>query len=256
SPSTTLGNISSWVAQDLKISGPDISHSITCSSGLNAILNAIAWLQSGLCTHFLAGAAEAPLTPFTIAQMEALRIYSKIESEFPCQALNWNKKQNTLVLGEAAGMVALENKINPNRIATITGIGYATEIINHPIALSTNAECLQKSMRMALQNANRDWVDVVILHAPGTIKGDMAELEAIRAVFGKNLPALTGNKWKIGHTFGTSGIMSLELAVLMLQKQFFIGVPWIQQESPKQINSIMINAVGFGGNAVSIIVEK
>ena len=257
SPTTTLGNISSWVAQDLRTNGPDISHSITCSSGLNAVLNGIAWLTAGFCTHFLAGASEAPLTPFTIAQMEALRIYSKAtHADFPCQALQWQKKQNTMVLGEAAGMVALEPGIAENRLARITGFGYATETIEHPISLSANAECLQKTMKMALQQANRSNVDIVVMHAPGTIKGDLAEKNAVEAVFGEKIPFLTGNKWKIGHTFGTSGIMSLELAVLMLLHQKIISVPWLPSHANFPIDSVMVNAVGFGGNAVSIIVER
>jgi 3-oxoacyl-(acyl-carrier-protein) synthase len=48
SPSTTLGNIASWVAQDLRSDGPELSHSITCSTALHAILNGVAWLQSGM----------------------------------------------------------------------------------------------------------------------------------------------------------------------------------------------------------------
>jgi 3-oxoacyl-(acyl-carrier-protein) synthase len=100
SPTTTLGNISSWVAHDLKNNGPEISHSITCSTALHAVLNAVAWLQSGMATKFLVGGSEAPLTAFTIAQMHALKIYSKQESEFPCRAFDLSKTKNTMVLGE------------------------------------------------------------------------------------------------------------------------------------------------------------
>jgi len=51
--------------------------------------------------------------------------------------------------------------------------------------------------------------------------------------------------------------LSLELAVLMLQHKEFIGVPFVGYDSvPKQINKIMVNAVGFGGNAVSVLLGK
>ncbi|MGB5500014.1 MAG: beta-ketoacyl synthase N-terminal-like domain-containing protein, partial [Maribacter sp.] len=76
SPTTTLGNISSWVAHDLQTKGPDISHSITCSTALHALLNGVAWLKSGMASKFLVGGSEAPLTPFTLAQMKAMRIYA------------------------------------------------------------------------------------------------------------------------------------------------------------------------------------
>ena len=52
SPTTTLGNISSWVAHDLQTQGPEISHSITCSTALHALLNGIAWINSGMCKNF------------------------------------------------------------------------------------------------------------------------------------------------------------------------------------------------------------
>src|SRR5262249_32778816 len=74
SPATTLGNVSSWVAQDLMTRGFTMSHSVTCSTGLHALLNAVAWTRAGFCEQVIAGASEAALTPFTIAQMKALRI--------------------------------------------------------------------------------------------------------------------------------------------------------------------------------------
>ncbi len=260
SPTTTLGNISSWVAHDLQTNGPEISHSITCSTALHALLNGVAWLNSGMCNKFLVGGSEAPLTPFTIAQMQALKIYSKAkldEESFPCRALNLSKKQNTMVLGEGASMVCLEYGKTENALAYITGMGYATEILTHNISISTDAKCFQKSMKMALGNLNPSDIDIIVMHAPGTVKGDHSEYKAIEAVFKNNVPALTSNKWKIGHTFGASGALSIELAILMLQHQKFIGIPYLEhQNTPKKIKHILVNAVGFGGNAVSILLTK
>ncbi len=257
SPTTTLGNISSWVAHDLQTQGPEISHSITCSTALHSVLNGIAWINSGMCDKFLVGGSEAPLTPFTIAQMKALKIYSKSKNEYPCRALDLDKTKNTMVLGEGAAMVCLEAGYKKNALAKIIGIGYATEILKHNISISSDAKCFQKSMKMALGDVNPDEVDVVVMHAPGTLKGDASEFKAIEKVFGNTLPALTSNKWKIGHTFGASGALSLELAVLMLQYQKYIEVPFIEtKNTPNKLETILVNAVGFGGNAVSILLGK
>ncbi|WP_141884157.1 beta-ketoacyl synthase N-terminal-like domain-containing protein, partial [Flavobacterium psychrophilum] len=152
SPTTTLGNISSWIAHDLKSSGPEISHSITCSTALHALLNGVAWLRAGMVDKFLVGGSEAPLTPFTIAQMQALKIYSKEENEYKCQAFDLHKTKNTMVLGEGAAMICLEIDQSKNALAYIEGIGYATDILEHGISISTEADCFQKSMKMALQN--------------------------------------------------------------------------------------------------------
>ena len=257
SPTTTLGNISSWVAHDLKNNGPEISHSITCSTALHAILNAVAWLQSGMATKFLVGGSEAPLTAFTLAQMQALKIYAKEASEFPCRAFDLNKTKNSMVLGEAAAVACLELGEKENALAYIEGIGYATDDIEHNISISDEANCFQKSMKKALQNTNLEEVDAIVMHAPGTLKGDTSEYKAIQKVFGNNPPMLTTNKWKVGHTFGASGMLNLELAILMMQHNQFVEVPFAEKQTPrKNIRKVLINAVGFGGNAVSILLSK
>jgi 3-oxoacyl-(acyl-carrier-protein) synthase len=263
SPTTTLGNIASWVAHDLQTQGPEISHSITCSTALHAMLNGIAWIQSGMCTKFLVGGSEAPLTPFTIAQMQALKIYAKraelvsAPHHYPCRALDLDKKQNTMILGEGAAMVCLEEGQKDNALATIKGMGYATEILEHNISISGDAQCFQRSMKMAIGDTPPEDIDVIVMHAPGTIKGDLSEFKAIEKIFCNKMPALTTNKWKVGHTFGASGTLSLELAILMLIHQKFVGIPYLkEQKQPRTIKNILVNAVGFGGNAVSIFLSK
>jgi len=257
SPTTTLGNISSWIAHDLKSRGPEISHSITCSTALHAILNAVAWLQSGMATKFLVGGSEAPLTAFTLAQMQALKIYANEQHDFPCRAFDLTKSKNTMVLGEGSAMACLELGEKENALGYITGIGYATDELEHNISISNEAICFQKSMMMALNNIPLDEVDVIVMHTPGTVKGDTSEYKAIQLLFSNNLPMLTTNKWKIGHTFGASGILSLEFALMMMQQNTFVGIPYVFEPNPrKNIRNVLINAVGFGGNAVSVIVSK
>ncbi|MBT9187261.1 beta-ketoacyl synthase N-terminal-like domain-containing protein [Zobellia russellii] len=265
SPTTTLGNISSWIAHDLKTQGPEISHSITCSTALHAVLNGVAWLRSDMANKFLVGGSEAPLTPFTIAQMKALKIYSQYKkdtdtnkgNEFPNRALDFDKERNMMVLGEGASVICLENGVSSKTLAVIEGVGYATEPLRHNISISTDAECFQSSMKMALGEINPNEVDAIVMHAPGTIKGDISEYKAIEKVFCNKLPFLTTNKWKVGHTFGASGALSIELAVLMLQHQQVVKVPFVTYSStPKKLSKVLVNAVGFGGNAVSILLSR
>lgn len=259
SPTTTLGNISSWIAHDLQTQGPTISHSITCSTALHAVLNGVAWINSGMSEKFLVGGSEAPLTNFTIAQMKAMKIYANVqdENQYPCRTLDFSKKKSTMILGEGASAMCLEKGKIKKALAIIEGIGYATEILKHNISISEDAECFQKAMKMALQDTNLSEVDVIVMHAPGTLKGDQSEYKAIQKIFKEKTPALTSNKWKIGHTFGASGALNMEFAILMLQHQQFIGIPFLSEEkTPKKITKILVNAVGFGGNAVSILLSK
>jgi 3-oxoacyl-[acyl-carrier-protein] synthase II len=256
SPTTTLGNISSWVGHDLHTQGPVISHSIACSTALHGLLNGIAWINSGMSERFLVGGSEASNTAFTLAQMRALKIYAREQSDYPCRSLDMNKTQNTMVLGEAASVFCIERGVQKSSLAIVQGIGYATEPLKHNISISTNADCFQHSMKMALNGMDNDKVDVIVMHAPGTIKGDSSEYNAIKKVFGNAHPALTSNKWVIGHSLGASGGMSLELAILMMKHQRFIEVPFGSfSKKPHRVNTVMINAVGFGGNAVSVLLS-
>jgi len=255
SPTTTLGNIATWVAHDLQTEGPAISHSITCSSALHSLINGVAWIRSGMADAFLVGGSEAANTSFTVAQMKALKIYtSNLTDAYPCKSLDFKKERNTMAIGEGAVALCLEKGIQKNALAVIKGIGYATEKLKHSISISADAICFQKSMKMALKDAGLQTVDAIVMHAPGTLKGDSSELKSIEIVFKNEVPALTSNKWKIGHTLGASGMLSMELAILMLQHQKFISVPYFKKEA-KKLDTILVNAVGFGGNAVSVILS-
>lgn len=250
SPTTTMGNISSWVAQDLNAFGPNVENSMTCSTAAQSILTAVAYLNSDMCAQFVAGGAEAALTPFTMAQLDRLGIYSKAES----QAGNFDKLENTMVLGEGAGLLLLSNEPKNAKYA-IEGVGYAIEAIAHPAALSSNGSCFQKAMTMAKGDHK---IDAIVMHAPGTKQGDLAELKAIHKVFGKETPLLTNNKWIIGHTFGASMLLSLEMAIFMLEHQEFYAVNPHKSSGNQniQLNTILVNSAGFGGNAVSLLIRK
>jgi 3-oxoacyl-(acyl-carrier-protein) synthase len=260
SPLTTLGNISSWVAQDLGITGTAFSHSITCATAAHSILNAIAWISSGMATDFIAGGSETPLTPFTIAQMKALRIYATGNEELPCRALDLDKKANSMILGEAAACFSL-SATDDNAIAKIIGYGTSIEQLSSATSVSEAGLGLQESMKKALSSIDISTVDAIVTHAPGTIKGDLAEVAAIKAVFKNDSPVLCNNKWQIGHSLGASAAMNIAMALQMMEKEKLVENPFyrstenfaVRYTKPKRI---LINATGFGGNAVSLLFEK
>lgn len=254
SPTTTAGNISSWVGQHMGVKGVRIDQSVTCSTAFHAILNAAAWLEAGMAQQFIAGGAEAALTPFTLAQMQALKLFMPNAGP-ECRSLDLNKSENSMVLGEGAGL-ALLSRESTGAILKVSSMGWSTELLSHPSSISPEAGCFQHSMKMALQRSGKDGVDAIVMHAPGTVLGDMAEYKAITQVFDK-VPFLTSNKWKVGHTFGASGMISLEQAYWMIRNNRALSNPYFKEQSePGRLGSVMINAVGFGGNAVSLIVEK
>ena len=261
SPLTTLGNLSSWVAQDLHSDGVVISHSVTCSTALQSLVNAIAWLQSRMANRFIVGGTEAPLTAFTVAQMKALRIYSNhVDEKYPSRPLENGASRNSMVLGEGAAAFCVDRGEDESKpLAVVDSVGYANEKLSHNASLSEGGECLYHSMKMALDALDRKKrVDAIVLHAPATLKGDRSELNAVHKLFGESMPYLFSNKWKIGHTLGASGALSMELAILMLQHQRCLPFPYpvFLNGNPGELDTIMVNASGFGGNAVSVIVSR
>jgi 3-oxoacyl-(acyl-carrier-protein) synthase len=263
SPLTTLGNVSSWVAQDLGSHGVSISHSVTCSTALHGLANAIAWLKSGMAHRFIIGGTEAPLTAFTVAQMKALRIYTdRVDDPYPCRPLAVDATRNSMVLGEGAAVFCVDRRKERDGspiLAVVEGVGYATEPIAHSASLSDEGDCLYRSMKMALDHLEgKKGIDAIILHAPGTLQGDRAELTAVRSLFGDRIPLLVSNKWKIGHTLGASGALSMELALLMLQHQQGLPFPYpvVANGDATELRTILVNASGFGGNAASVILSR
>ncbi|WP_347158154.1 beta-ketoacyl synthase N-terminal-like domain-containing protein [Pontibacter chitinilyticus] len=263
SPTTTLGNLSSWVAHAVNAGGAQISHSITCSTALMAVANGVAWLKAGMAQRFLAGGTEAPLTPFTIAQMKAVGIYSKLaDHPYPCQPYAL-EKQNTFTLGEGAAVLAMEQvpaAALQSGDVIVEAIGLGFEKIVSKTGISAEGINFQKSMRHALSQLPEpdQHVDLVITHTPGTRAGDKAELAAIAAVFGKDTPAITTNKWLIGHTLGASGALSLQYALHILRTQTYPAVRYasiLPAHSALSIKRVLINAAGFGGNAASILLR-
>ncbi|KUG07216.1 beta-ketoacyl synthase N-terminal-like domain-containing protein [Solirubrum puertoriconensis] len=269
SPLTTLGNVASWVAFDAGSQGAALSHSSTCSSAFQALGNAVAWLRAGMAQRFLAGGTEAPLTNFTLAQMQALGIYSPFGAEqWPCQP--GAGAPNTFVLGEGAAVFALE-RLGPEALQAerkqrnapllvLEGVGFGFEAIPSKTGLSPDGQHFQRAMREALQQANCQphEVDALVLHSPGTTAGDAAERRAVHAIFSGQLPACTSNKWLVGHTLGASAALSLNYACELLLGAAPAALPfatWINEHPvQKPLRRIMVNAAGFGGNAASTIV--
>jgi 3-oxoacyl-(acyl-carrier-protein) synthase len=142
----------------------------------------------------------------------------------------------------------------------LSGLGWAVESIPTPTGISHDAAAFERSMRMAIQMvaARGIRIGAVVAHAPGTARGDTAELAAIRRVLGE-VPVLS-TKHLTGHSYGASGMLSLSLADALLSGVQWEGFPYTKERSGSYRvphgSGIMINSAGFGGNAISLIVNR
>ena len=271
SPTTTAGNISSWVAQEFiarssrggaALPVATIGTSMTCSSAFQSLLTATAFVRSGMSSAAIFGGAEACLTPYTIAHLEALRIYSDGPMPWPCRPCgSVSVASNTVALGEGAGTAILikDDGVRLDGDLEILGIGWAVEETPTATGLSADGRAFERSMRMALAELpSAVSVDTVVVHAPGSVKGDEAELSAVSRVLSDEVMVVS-TKHLTGHTYGASGMVSLALAQALIGGAQWGGFPYESAARGRQKGAsqvVLINTAGFGGNSVSVIVGR
>lgn len=278
SPTTTAGGIASevarWLAKDFSCDfSLAVSLSATCTSSALAIVTAWGWLQGGLVNRVLAGGAEAPLTPFTLAMMGAMRIYGAAprdlpEQNLPCTPLHSDGK-NSFVLGEGSAVFALErydaSSVGASRTPAVLGVGVGFEVAQTRTGVTPAGDNFFTAMVRAHKTSG--FPDLIIMHAPGTAKGDVAEFNAIKrfvSEYGadKPVPWLCTLKFMTGHTFGAAAGLGINYALHLLGGNSIIAAPypdllheWNQQRDPtRPLKRIFVNSGGFGGVAATVVI--
>jgi 3-oxoacyl-(acyl-carrier-protein) synthase len=140
---------------------------------------------------------------------------------------------------------------------SLLGLGWSVEETPTATGLSADGRAFERSMRMALAALPLGAsVDTVVAHAPGSVKGDEAELSAISRVFSDRVMVVS-TKHLTGHTYGASGMVSLALAQALIEGGVWRGFPYeaaAKGPSEGSARVVLINTAGFGGNSVSVIV--
>lgn len=252
SPQTTLGGIGFALARYFGVTSLATGMSVTCSSGMHALLHGVALLRAGMAERVLVGGAEAALTAFTLRQMEALRIYASMptEGQHACRPLA--EPSSGMVIGEGAAFLALS--LAPKAEAPrISGLAFAQENSPTPTGISPTGEGLRSTMQQATDQAGVA-PDLVIAHAPGTLRGDAAERTALQSLPSTRGRARTSGKWATGHTFGASGPLGIDLGLQILAHDSAAELAYLPTDG--RIKSVLVNATGFGGNVVSVLIKK
>ncbi|MCX7763859.1 MAG: hypothetical protein N2253_03065 [Bacteroidia bacterium] len=241
SPQTSAGSLASVVAQYLGVQGPALVISQTCLSGLAALHAASLFLKAGEGDTVLFGAVEAPLVPFFIETMAALRIYTQ-QKEYPFSRPGDTAQINSFALGEGAVLGVLSEKpISPFRLLNV-------KVRTAPPRSGMAFSAVDEEAVAHLLSEIRSKPDFVLLHAPGTRQGDTAEWHAVSQVWG-DLPALS-IKGLIGHSLGAAPLLGLAAALYLLQKQkwYFPPYPTLwPQRAPHRWKEAVVIGLGYGG---------
>jgi 3-oxoacyl-(acyl-carrier-protein) synthase len=239
--------------------------STACSSSANAIFTGARMIKAGLLDFVLAGGADA-LTRFTLNGFNTLMI---LDSGF-CKPFDENR--NGLNLGEGAAylLLASENgmkKLNKKATVRLTGYANANDAF-HQTASSAEGTGSFLAMKQALESSGlkpQD-IDYINLHGTGTQNNDIAEGTAIQRLFSPAFPKMSSTKSYTGHTLGASGAVEAVFSVLGIQHGIIF--PNLRLDTPmkeftfhpvttclqnQQVNNVLSNSFGFGGNCSSLI---
>ena len=265
SPHTTAGMLAALLSNFIDSTGLSCTISATCASGIYALGNALYYLRGGGSQHALCVASEAPLTPFVAQMLRNARVLSDAprSQKFPMRPLH--RARDGLVLAEGAAAVHLccESRAGAVRIA---GYGAAREQGVSLTGVSAAGEGLVLAITRALHDAQLSItdIDLVIGHGASTQQGDAAELACLENIFASHLPPLRFHKWCIGHTLGSSTLLSVALACHQIQTGTSFALPYLPDNAhpplhadpPVSLRHVLVCGLGFGGNCAALLLAK
>ncbi|HHT9129434.1 MAG TPA: beta-ketoacyl-ACP synthase II [Candidatus Brocadiaceae bacterium] len=267
------------VAIRFGLKGPNYALVTACTTGVNAIGEAVRIIQRGDADIMITGSSEAVITPLGLAGFSAMKALST-RNDVPQKASRpFDKDRDGFVLSEGAGIVVIEElatatKRGANIYSEVLGYGLNADAY-HIAAPEHNGDGATQCMLSALKDAqcNQEEIDYINAHATSTPLGDNIEMKAIRKVFGQYAPKIpiSSTKSMLGHQLGASG--SVEVIICALTIKEGIIPPTINYETPdpecsgldfvpnvarekKKIKKVLSNSFGFGGHNASIILGK
>jgi 3-oxoacyl-[acyl-carrier-protein] synthase II len=242
--------------------------STACSSAANAIMLGARLINNNILDRVVVGGTDA-LCKFTFNGFNTLMILDK---EW-CKPFDDNRKG--LNLGEGAAYLVLESERvvkaeNKKTIAILSGYGNANDAY-HQTASSPDGQgayaAIQKALAIANLSPNK--IDYVNTHGTGTANNDLSEATAMKNIFKKNIPPFSSTKAFTGHTLAAAASIEAVIAILSIQhKTIFPNLncitpmqdtklfPVTSLQKNIEINHVLSNSFGFGGNCSSLIFSK
>ena len=231
-----------------------------CSSALNAIMLGSDMLKNDEVDLVVAGGSE-PLSIFHLNGFNTLMILDRER----CRP--FDETRAGLNLGEGAAFVVLQKDV-PDGLAYVHGYANRCDAF-HQTATSKNGEGAYQAMTGALRMAGIQPEDIKYInaHGTGTPDNDASETAAFRRIFGDNLPEMSSTKSYTGHTTSAAGSVETVICILAMQNSFVpASLGWSHLMPDGYVPSmgrtgidldyVMCNSFGFGGNDSSLILGK
>jgi 3-oxoacyl-[acyl-carrier-protein] synthase II len=257
--------------------GPNTAPATACTTGLHAIGDAFRHIQMGTADAMITGGTEAVVSPLCIAGFCAMKALSTRNDDPEGASRPWDKDRDGFVIGEGSGIVILEElSLAQSRgakiYAELLGYGMSADAYHisapHPEGLGAI-----QVMRTALEDAGlpAQSVDYINAHGTSTLLGDLAEVKAIKSVFGDHAYelAVSSTKSCTGHLLGASGGLETGIVALALSRQALpptinlaepgegCDLDFVPNEArPAEVEIGLTNSFGFGGTNGALIMRR
>jgi len=259
------------------LTGPNYCTVSACASSAHAIGEAYRLIADGDAEVMVAGGAEAAITPLALAGFSNMKALS-VRNDSPATASRpFDATRDGFVMGDGAGVVILEElahavKRGARITCEVSGYGMSADAY-HMTQPAPGGRGAQLAMRAALKDAKVSVEEIGYINAHGTSTphGDIAETQAVKAVFGEHAGKLVlgSTKSMTGHQLGAAG--GVEFAICALAIERGIIPPTINYATPdpecdldcapnravqRTVDAAMSNSFGFGGHNVSVLLKR
>jgi 3-oxoacyl-[acyl-carrier-protein] synthase I len=262
---------SAVLATPFGIRGVNYTISSACATSAHCIGNAAEMIQWGKQDIMFAGGGEE--LDWTLSVLfDAMGAMSSKYNETPSVASRaYDKNRDGFVIAGGAGVLVLEElehaKARGAKVyAEIVGYGATSDGYD---MVAPSGEGAIRCMRNAMSTV-KGKIDYINPHGTSTPVGDKKEIEAIREVFGNDIPYISSTKSLTGHSLGATGVQEAIYSLLMMQGNFmaesanieeldpeFEGVPILRKRRDNaQIDTVMSNSFGFGGTNATLVMQR
>jgi len=274
---TIINEASGQISIRYGAKGPNSATATACSTGTHAIGDSFRMIVRSEADIMIAGGAEAPLTPLSLAGFSAMKALSE-RNNAPAKASRpFDAQRDGFVMSEGSGVIILEElgralKRNARIYAEVVGYGMTSDA-HHVAAPAPDGDGAVRVMRRAIEDGGVRPEDIQYINAHGTSTpfNDKTETMAIKKVFGKHASRVGINSTKsmTGHLLGAAGGIEAGITALCLFHQ--VMTPTINYEFPDpdcdldyvpnvarkaEIVYALSNSFGFGGTNGSLLFKK
>ncbi len=270
-PAAMSSTNSATLAVPFGIRGVNYSISSACATSTHCIGNAAELIQWGKQDVMFAGGGEE--LDWTLSVLfDAMGAMSSDFNDTPAKASRaYDKDRDGFIIAGGGGTVVLEELEH----ARARGAKIYCELVGYG-ATSDGVDMVQPSgegaarcMNLALSTVNEK-VDYINPHATSTPIGDLREIEAIRDVFGNDIPPISATKSLTGHSLGAAGVQEAIYSILMMQNGFicesanieeldpeFADIPIVRERRDNvDLDVVLSNSFGFGGTNGTLVFQR